>query len=265
MEEKLEIITKENEIFGQVRFAIIDGKEYAVANDVLKSLGYSEGGWRTTLSRKCKHVTKCNGYKINGSEVNFIPEGDIYRLITGSKLPQAEKFEQWVFDEVLPQIRQTGGYIHIEEEMTDEEIMAKALLVAQKTIKKKDELIANQKKLIQEKDNELDYKEDVIIGLVKDISLAEKRQRINQIIRHKHNNYTERYGLLYIEFEKKYHIDIKRRMENAYEKGEIKKSTSKMDYVCDIMNMTSELYEVCCKLFENDFNNLVEEFKNGIK
>ena len=64
---------------------------------------------------------------------------------------------------------------------------------------------------------------------------------------------------------KDYHIDIKRRMENAYEKGEIKKSTSKMNYVCDIMNMTSELYEVCCKLFENDFNDLVEEFKNGIK
>lgn len=264
MENKLSIITKESELFGQVRFAVIDGKEYAVANDVLKALGYAEGGWRTTLSRKCKHVTKSNGYKINGSEVNFINEGDIYRLIVGSKLPESEKFESWVFDEVLPQIRQTGGYIPVQEEMTDEEIMARALIVAQNTIKKKDELISQQKKEIENKNNELDYKEDVIIGLVKDISLAEKRQRISQIVRHNHNNYSERYSLLYKEFEKKYHLDIQRRMENAIEKGAIKKSMKKMEYVCNILNMTNELYDVCCKLFENDFNSLVDEFKNGI-
>ena len=66
------------------------------------------------------------------------------------------------------------------------------------------------------------------------------------------------------EFEKKFHIDIQRRMENAIEKGAIKKSMKKMEYVCKVMNMTNELYEICCKLFENDFNSLVDEFKNGI-
>ncbi|MDE6149483.1 MAG: phage antirepressor KilAC domain-containing protein, partial [Ruminococcus sp.] len=45
-------------------------------------------------------------------KVNFIPEGDLYRLIVRSKLPQAEKFERWVFDEVLPTIRKTGGYVN---------------------------------------------------------------------------------------------------------------------------------------------------------
>ena len=99
---------------------------------------------------------------------------------------------------------------------------------------------------------------------LKDISLAEKRQRISQIVRHNHNNYSERYGLLYKEFEKKYHLDIQRRIENAIEKGEIKKSMKKMEYICKVMNMTNELYEVCCKLFENDFNSLVDEFKSGI-
>ena len=273
MENKLSIITKESELFGQVRFTIIEGKEYAVGIDVAVALGYKDASG--TVSKKCKNGIKqlinvgCqNGNSHNKArntqEMTLIPESDIYRLIFGSKLESAEKFQDWVFDEVLPQIRQTGGYIPVQEEMTDDEIMARALIVAQNTIKKKDELISQQKKEIENKNNELDYKEDVIIGLVKDISLAEKRQRISQIIRHNHNNYSERYGLLYKELEKKYHLDIQRRMENAIEKGTIKKSMKKMEYICNIMNMTNELYEICCKLFENDFNSLVDEFKNGI-
>ena len=67
-------------------------------------------------------------------EINFIPEGDVYRLITHSKLPSAEKFESWVFDEVLPAIRKTGGYIAGEKNMTDDELLAQALLVAQRKL-----------------------------------------------------------------------------------------------------------------------------------
>ena len=111
MKNNVEVITKENGLFGKVRFAEINGKEYASANDVLKSLGYIESGWRKILSRKCKHVTKCHILTNGGEqEVNFINEGDIYRLIVSSKLPEAEKFESWVFDEVLPEIRRTGEY-----------------------------------------------------------------------------------------------------------------------------------------------------------
>ena len=88
------------------------GKPYVVANDVLKALGYAKGSWRTTLSRKCKGVTKCNVLTNGGVQyISIIPEGDIYRLIFSSKLPSAQKFEEWVMDEVLPQIRKTGGYI----------------------------------------------------------------------------------------------------------------------------------------------------------
>ena len=262
MNNKLTIITKERELFGKVRFTIIDGKEYAVGKDVAVALGYKNP--RDAIRTKCKGVVKHDSFKEGGYSISLIPEPDIYRLIFGSKLETAEKFQDWVFDEVLPQIRQTGGYIPVQEEMTDEEIMARALIVARNTIKKKHELITQQKKEIENKNNELDHKEDVIIGLVKDISLAEKRTRINQIVRHNHNNYSERYSLLYKELEKKYHLDIQRRMENAIEKGEIKKSMKKMEYICNILNMTNELYEICCKLFENDFNSLVDEFKNGI-
>lgn len=106
-----ELMLFNNDEFGEIRGVEIEGKPYVVANDVLKALGYAEGSWRTTLSRKCKGVTKCNGLKVNGIEINLIPEGDIYRLIFSSKLPSAQKFEEWVMDEVLPEIRKTGGYI----------------------------------------------------------------------------------------------------------------------------------------------------------
>ena len=131
-----------NSLFGEVRFIEVEGKPYAVANDVLRALGYAEGSWRTTLSRKCKGVTKCNVLTEGGNQqMSMIPEGDIYRLIVGSKLPQADKFERWVFEEVLPSIRKDGGYIMAKEEDTDEEIMARALLIAQSTIERKNEKI----------------------------------------------------------------------------------------------------------------------------
>lgn len=80
------------------------------------------------------------GTKADGSpamqtvEMSFIPESDLYRLVFSSKLPTAEKFTDWVTEEVLPSIRRTGGYIAGADNMTPEELMAKALTVAQKTL-----------------------------------------------------------------------------------------------------------------------------------
>lgn len=106
----LQIITKENPIFGEVRFTIIDGKEYAVANDVAKALGYADP--KSTISKKCKGVAKIATPTNGGNQqLSYIPESDIYRLIFGSKLPNAEQFQDWVFEEVLPTIRQKGAYI----------------------------------------------------------------------------------------------------------------------------------------------------------
>lgn len=94
--------------FGQVRTLEIEGKIYFVGKDIAKALGYKNTN--DAINRHCKGVVKHEGLKINGIEVSLIPEGDLYRLIVNSKLPNAEKFESWVFDEVLPTIRQTGEY-----------------------------------------------------------------------------------------------------------------------------------------------------------
>lgn len=135
-----DLIIRNNPLFGDVRFVNIEGKPYAVAKDVASALGYADTDG--AIRKHCKYAIS-QPVKTTGQVRNMkvIPEGDIYRLIIRSKLPQAQKFEEWVFDEVLPQIRQTGGYIPIKEDETDAEIMAKALLIAQKTIEKKDKLI----------------------------------------------------------------------------------------------------------------------------
>ncbi|HBF4872526.1 TPA: hypothetical protein KOP34_000295 [Clostridioides difficile] len=105
--------------FGQIRMAEIDNKPYFVGKDVAKSLGYKNTN--DAILRHCKGVVKHEGFKINGIKIALITEGDVYRLIVGSNLPNAEKFESWVFDEVLPTIRQTGQYQaqqHVITELT---------------------------------------------------------------------------------------------------------------------------------------------------
>lgn len=128
-----ELIVRNNELFGEVRFVEIEGKPYAVANDVAKALGYSD--CPKAIRTHCKGVAKTS-IPTNGGlqEARIIPEGDIYRLIVRSKLPQAEQFEKWVFDEVIPSIRKTGGYIPVSQEDSEMEILSKAFLIAQKTI-----------------------------------------------------------------------------------------------------------------------------------
>ena len=97
-----------NSEFGQIRTVEIEGKVYFVGKDVANALGYSNP--RDAIARHCKGVVKHDSFKDGGQEVALIPEGDMYRLITHSKLESAERFESWVFDEVLPSIRQTGQY-----------------------------------------------------------------------------------------------------------------------------------------------------------
>ncbi len=99
----------ENSEFGEIRMTDIDGKPYFVATDVATALGYTNP--RKAVNDHCKGVTKRDTPTSSGVQsMSYINEGDLYRLIMKSKLPSAEKFERWVMDEVLPQIRKTGSY-----------------------------------------------------------------------------------------------------------------------------------------------------------
>lgn len=136
--------------FGDIRTVEIDGKPYFVGADVAKALGYAKPN--NAVSTHCRYTLKRGIATKQGnmSEMVLIPEGDIYRLIIRSKLSSAERFERWVFDEVLPSIRKNGGYIMGQENLSDSELMAKAILVAQKTIEHKNQIIEQQKAKIEQ-------------------------------------------------------------------------------------------------------------------
>lgn len=106
-----------NPEFGSVRVIEENDKYLFSGLDVANALGYSNS--RASVSRHCRYVTKRDvphpqspGQTI---QMTFIPESDVYRLIVHSKLPSAERFERWVFDEVLPTIRKHGAYMTKEK------------------------------------------------------------------------------------------------------------------------------------------------------
>ena len=140
MNNKLTVFN--NADFGEIRTLEENGTVLFCGIDVATALGYSKP--RNALATHCKGALKRGALTDGGvQEMSFIPEGDVYRLIARSKLPTAERFESWVFDEVLPAIRKNGGYIAGQKTLSPEELMAKALLVAQKTIEEKDKLLSH--------------------------------------------------------------------------------------------------------------------------
>lgn len=163
-----------SEEFGQVRTVEINGNPYFVANDVARALGYVETA--KAIRTHCKGVSEMDIPSKGGVQrMKIIPEGDIYRLIIRSKLPSAEKFEKWVFDEVIPSIRTNGGYIAGQETLSDDELMAKAILVAQKKIAERDQLIEEQRQQINVKNQiigELKPKADYYDEILKNPGLV---------------------------------------------------------------------------------------------
>lgn len=121
-----------------------NGKPWFIARDIATALGYEYPA--NAVSAHCKYaeilkVGDLPTLDIPSRGLSIIPESDVYRLIMRSKLDSAEQFQDWVTEEVLPSIRKTGGYIAARPEDTDEEIMARAVLVANEAMKRKDERI----------------------------------------------------------------------------------------------------------------------------
>lgn len=118
------LTTFTNDVFGNIRGAEINGKPYFVGKDIAIALGYAKP--TDAVRKHCKGVSKME-IPTNGGvqKVSIISEGDLYRLIAHSKLPEAEKFESWVFDEVLPSIRKHGMYA-TDDLLNDPDLMIKA-------------------------------------------------------------------------------------------------------------------------------------------
>lgn len=125
-------------LFGEVKINNDQERPLFMASDVARALGYSRPADAVTAHCKGVAILPTPIDNQHGTpviqNVKFIPEADVYRLVMRSKLPGAEQFQDWVVEEVLPAIRKNGGYIASTPEETPEQIMARALLVAQRTI-----------------------------------------------------------------------------------------------------------------------------------
>lgn len=132
----------DNPEFGKVRVVSVKERPWFVGRDVAEALGYVETAKaireRVDEDDRGVSVLDTPGGK---QKITLINESGLYSLILSSKLPSAKRFKHWVTSEVLPAIRQTGGYIPAASDMSDEEIMARALQIGERTIRKQKERI----------------------------------------------------------------------------------------------------------------------------
>lgn len=149
MSNKIEIFTHEQ--FGEVRTVIENEKILFCASDIAKALGYTNPN--KAVNDHCTAITKRYS-PISGKtqQINFIPEGDIYRLILRSRLQSTKKFEHWIFDEIIPSIRKTGSYMTpdtLYKCLSDPRAMANILIALADEQDKNKKLAEENTKLIE--------------------------------------------------------------------------------------------------------------------
>ena len=159
----------ENPEFGMVRTSTDEnGEPWFCAKDLCDVLGYKNSSCAVNQHVRSSDVAKryvarlaknrfgvCEG-KMQVVQMIFVNESGFYALVLGSKLATAVKFKDWVTSVVLPQIRKTGGYIPVKEGESEEETIRNAEEILRATLKKKEELLEQQKKLIEEQKARLD-------------------------------------------------------------------------------------------------------------
>lgn len=145
-----EIKIFQNEQFGQIRIVVNENNEplFCLA-DVCNVLGLRQGDVRQRLE---EGLVSTQPLETSGGvqQANFVTEDGLYDAILDSRKPEAKKFRKWVTSEVLPSIRKHGGYITAQQNDTPEEIMARALIVAQETLKRKEQRLIEAESKIQQ-------------------------------------------------------------------------------------------------------------------
>lgn len=135
--EELQVFNSDE--FGTIRIKTIDGEPWFVAKDVADKLGYAQtSNMMKRIDEEDSKSSILDGMNMKSSLIN---ESGLYSAIIGSKLDSAKRFKHWVTSDVLPSIRKNGGYIANQENLTPEQIVANALIVAQNIIAQKEKQI----------------------------------------------------------------------------------------------------------------------------
>ena len=126
------IVPFSNPEFGELRAAVIEGEPWFVAADVCGALALDQ----VTNALRRLDDDERTLISIKGHELNAVSEAGLYSLVLSSRKPEARAFKRWVTHEVLPSIRRTGGYLAAAPEEAPEQMMARALLLADETIRR---------------------------------------------------------------------------------------------------------------------------------
>ena len=161
----MEIKIFKHEKFGDIRTINKDGEPWFVGKDVAEVLGYADTRKAIRMhvddDDKGGDILSTPGGR---QQITIINESGLYSLILSSKLPQAKEFKRWVTNEVLPQIRKTDGYIPLNDCEDTGEIMARALMIAQRTIEQKDALLEMQKPKVRFAEAVTGSDDSILIG-----------------------------------------------------------------------------------------------------
>lgn len=120
--------------FGAVRAVTLEGEPWFVAADVCRALGLGNSSMAISKLDEDERTLILIEGASNGLPVNAVNEPGLYSLVLGSRKPEAKAFKRWITHEVIPSIRKTGGYIAGQETMDDDQLLANALMVAQRKI-----------------------------------------------------------------------------------------------------------------------------------
>lgn len=206
MEQAIQIFS--NPQFGEIRTAgTADNPMFCLA-DVCSAIGIANArNVKTRLDEDDVRLVDTTDNLGRAQQVTFVTESGLYDVIIRSDSESAKPFRKWVTGDVLPSIRKTGGYIAATNDMTDEEIMAKALLVAQSTIERRDQRIKELETANKQQQARLEQASCQISEMSKDIDVMKpKAEYYDMILNNKSTVLTtsiaQDYGMTAIAFNK---------------------------------------------------------------
>ena len=256
------IIVKEY-LGSRIEFKVLNGGVYANATSMTDSVRLDN--WKRSANTK-RYLEALNGRSVKSTEWVLSNNGGTSqgtwvheKIILNLARYISVDFELWCDEQIATLLRE--GTVNLTKKSEEDMLLelfpdtdSNLVLLTANTIRENKRLVLENKNLV----TEVIRKEDIIIGYVDKTTLAEKRQILNRVVKHKTSDYKARYGELYKQFEMKYHINLNHRF-NKYNEENTPKCKSKMAYICEIMKNTNELYEIAVKLYESDVKELVAQ------
>lgn len=239
-----------------IRTVVVNGEPWWVLKDVCDVLEIKN--YRDTLNRLNDSMKGVATTDTLGGEqtTSIISEAGVYKLVFTSRKPEAEKFTDWLAMEVIPSIREHGLYAK-EELLDDPELLLEVVI----RLKGEREKRLEAESKCQVFAEIIEYKNEVIEGLVDTVDIYTKRTVLNRVVRHGGANFQHRYRELYKVFREMNGVDLQARCEGYNTRQELKKNQLSVIKYAEKFGFLDALYKAAVKLYETDVNEILESIR----